>query len=461
MDERIRPDAAHILRVSDLTEQIKATLEGDFTRLWIQGEVSNLRRQSSGHLYFSLKDSGSKLPCVLFKRDAEQQDFLLEEGMQLILLGDISVYKPHGRYQLIVKVALQAGLGRLQAEFEKLKIRLKKEGLFDPLLKKELPVLPRNIAVITSPSGAALRDFIRILKRRQFCGRIVIFPSRVQGIGAANEIESMLERVKAATPAFDLVVLTRGGGSIEDLWTFNEESLARAIADFPLPVISAIGHEIDHVLTDYTADLRAETPSGAAEQISSLHRDAVYRIQMMAGRLNRQTQEKLQKSRNRQTNAQFRLKGIAPKRRLQIHLMQFDDADSRLKQALKNTLSRKKVKLERYSQFLAQIHPKKRIALGRQRLAGFRKHFATLPQTLLNHKIEYCHQLEQRLENTGVMATLRRGFVLLKNQQGLPVDSIHSLQPGDSVTAQFHDGETDLLKVENKRPRGRGDRSVT
>ena len=163
MDEWLRPEAAEVRQVTDLTRQIKASLENNFSRIWVQGEVSNLRRQSSGHLYFSLKDAGSQLPCVLFERDAARQDFVIEEGMELLLLGDISVYLPHGRYQLVAKIALQAGLGRLQAQFEQLKQNLQKEGLFEPSRKKPLPALPQNIAVVTSPTGAALRDFLRIL----------------------------------------------------------------------------------------------------------------------------------------------------------------------------------------------------------------------------------------------------------------------------------------------------------
>ncbi|MGB0344715.1 MAG: exodeoxyribonuclease VII large subunit, partial [Coraliomargarita sp.] len=168
MDEWLRPEAAHVLQVTDLTRRIKASLENSFTRLWVQGEVSNLRRQSSGHLYFSLKDAGSQLPCVLFARDAARQSFPIEEGMELLLLGDISVYEPHGRYQLVAKIALQAGLGRLQERFQQLKQQLQREGLFDAARKQPLPLLPRSIAVVTSPTGAALRDFLRILDRRHF-----------------------------------------------------------------------------------------------------------------------------------------------------------------------------------------------------------------------------------------------------------------------------------------------------
>jgi exodeoxyribonuclease VII large subunit len=278
LDDFLKPSAEHVLQVSQLTRLIKGQLEGQFKQVWVQGEVSNLRRQSSGHVYFSLKDAGSQLPCVLFGRDAQRQSFQLEDGMELLLFGDLSVFEPHGRYQLITKIAIQSGEGRLQIEFERLKKKLAEEGLFDASSKKNIPILPRRIAVITSPSGAAVRDFLRILRRREYGGEVVLFPARVQGKGAAEEVTAMLKHA-AASKGFDLIVITRGGGSIEDLWAFNEELLARAVAACPLPVISAIGHEIDTVLTDYAADQRAETPSAAAELISSLYLDAKQRLE--------------------------------------------------------------------------------------------------------------------------------------------------------------------------------------
>ncbi|MEN8863266.1 MAG: exodeoxyribonuclease VII large subunit, partial [Lentimonas sp.] len=284
LDNFLRPAPDQVLKVTELTRQIKRQLEGNFRQVWVQGEVSNLRRQSSGHVYFSLKDAGSQLPCVLFARDAASQSFQLEDGMELQLFGDLSVYEPHGRYQLIAKIAIQSGEGQLQIEYERLKRKLAAEGLFDKERKQALPTLPLRIAVITSPTGAALRDFLRILRRREYGGEVVIFPARVQGKGAAEEITAMLEYAKASK-GFDLIVITRGGGSIEDLWAFNEEILARAVAACPLPIISAVGHEIDHVLSDYAADQRAETPSGAAELISSLYLDAQQNLETAAQNL--------------------------------------------------------------------------------------------------------------------------------------------------------------------------------
>lgn len=449
MDELLRPEAAEVRQVTDLTRQIKASLEADFSRVWVQGEVSNLRRQSSGHLYFSLKDSGSQLPCVLFNRDAARQDFTIEEGMKILLLGDISVYEPHGRYQLVAKIALQAGLGQLQAQFEQLKQKLQKEGLFDPSRKKPLPTHPQNIAVITSPTGAALRDFLQILTRRYFKGRVVVFPTRVQGNGAAQEIEAMLRRVSGSEIDFDLAVLTRGGGSIEDLWAFNEEALARAVAHCPIPTISAIGHEIDHVLTDFTADLRAETPSGAAERISSLQHEAALVLQTAAQRLRTVVQNQIQAAAQRQTEAHYRMKVIAPQRQLQVLLMHLDDAENRLRQSAKTAVATLDRKLHRRAHALSILHPHNRIALNSERLIRFRHRLTAIPHALLARKHEYCGQLKHRLENTGLQATLQRGYVLLKTPQGKLVDSRAALQCEKQLIARFHDGEATLEKTED------------
>lgn len=449
MDEWLRPDAAQVQKVTDLTRQIKASLEAKFSRLWVQGEVSNLRRQNSGHLYFSLKDAGSQLPCVLFARDAARQSFTIEAGMEILLLGDISVYEPHGRYQLTAKVALQAGLGRLQAQFEQLKQKLQQEGLFDPSRKKPLPTRPKNIAVVTSPTGAALRDFLRILSRRHFKGRVVVFPTRVQGKGAAEEIEAMLQRVSESEIDFDLAVLTRGGGSIEDLWAFNQESLARAVARCPIPTISAIGHEIDHVLTDFTADLRAETPSGAAERISSLQQEAALAVKETGQRLRTVARNQIQAAKQRQTAADYRMKIIAPQRQLQVLLMRLDDADSRLQQSARDTLASRERKLHRRAHALGVLHPRNRIALNTERLESFRHRLAAIPHALLTRKQEYCGQLKQRLENTGLQATLQRGYVLLKSPQGTLIDSRAALQSEKQLIARFHDGEATLEKTED------------
>ena len=266
-----------VASVGEFTRRIKVLLETGIRPGWVRGEVSNLRQQASGHVYFSLKDSEAQLSAVMFRGDAARQSLKLRDGQQVLVYGEINVYEVRGSYQLIVRVVVEDGVGRLQQEFEALKQKLADEGLFDPAKKKPLPEMPATVGFITSPTGAAVQDFLRILIRRGWRGRVVILPAKVQGEGAADEIAAMLQQAEVLG-IFDLLVIGRGGGSLEDLWAFNEEPLVRAVAACTVPVISAVGHEIDFTLSDFVADVRAETPSAAAELISSHFVEALERV---------------------------------------------------------------------------------------------------------------------------------------------------------------------------------------
>ncbi|NBB78006.1 MAG: exodeoxyribonuclease VII large subunit [Verrucomicrobia bacterium] len=443
LDNLLAPSPEEILKVTTLTRLIKGQLEENFSRVWVQGEVSNLRRQSSGHVYFSLKDAKSQLPCALFARDAARQSFELENGMELLLLGDISVFEPHGRYQLIAKVAIQSGAGRLQMEFERLKRKLAGEGLFDRARKKALPVLPQRIAVITSPTGAAVRDFLRILHRRRFGGEIVIFPARVQGRGAAEEVISMLAHA-SASPGFDLVVLTRGGGSIEDLWAFNEESLARAVAACPLPTVSAIGHEIDTVLTDYAADRRAETPSGAAELISTLYLEALQNLEVAEESLHTVIQNHIDGGKSDLRELLARLRIIAPERQLQHLGMCLDDFENQLKQSLTKRLSESDRWLGDFARRIAEQHPKTRISMARQQLDAASRQLQRATALTSERKKEALQYLQQRLANGSLQATLKRGYTILQNPDGTILERSVDALKESAVRARFQDGEIDL-----------------
>jgi len=250
------PDAGRIQTVTEFTRRVKEVLKGGLPPGWVRGEVSNLRAQASGHVYFSLKDAGAQLACVLFRGDAQRQSVALRDGLQVLAYGEVDVYEARGQYQFITRALIEHGAGRLQQELEQLKQRLATEGLFAAERKQPLPLLPRTIGFITSPTGAAVQDFIRILQRRGWTGRLVVLPAKVQGEGAAAELVAMLHTAEALG-IFDLLVIGRGGGSIEDLWAFNEEPLVRAVAACAVPIISAVGHEIDYTLCDFAADVRA------------------------------------------------------------------------------------------------------------------------------------------------------------------------------------------------------------
>ena len=294
---------AQVLSVSDLTRRIKALLEDSFPSVWVEGEVSNLRSPLSGHVYFTLKDASAQLAVVLFRGVAAKVGFQLKDGLQVIAFGDLGVYERSGQYQLVARRLLPKGLGALQLAFEELKQRLAKEGLFDPARKRPIPTLPQRIGLITSPTGAAIRDFLNIIGRRFPNVRIVINPVRVQGDGAAQEIAAAIDEFNALRASgrlsLDVLIVTRGGGSLEDLWAFNEEIVARALARSHIPTISAVGHEIDFTISDFVADLRAPTPSAAAELVVKAKEEFVRQLEQYQSRLQRDLRLRLAETRQR------------------------------------------------------------------------------------------------------------------------------------------------------------------
>ena len=277
-------DSSTIWSITSLTQAINKSLQSQFPIVWVRGEISNLRAQASGHRYFQLKDKDCQLKAVMFRGDATGCPYLPQEGDECLAYGEITVYEPRGEYQLRVRHLLQDGIGDLRLQFERLKKKLLEEGLFEGDQKKSLPTFARTIAIITSPDGAALQDFTSILSRRNWTGKIWIIPSLVQGKEAPSQITRGIE-LAAQIPELDLLVFARGGGSIEDLWAFNDEALVRSIAASSTPTISAIGHQTDFTLADFVADLRAETPSAAAEWISSQYLEQIDRFNYLQERL--------------------------------------------------------------------------------------------------------------------------------------------------------------------------------
>jgi len=291
----VKPDK--IYSVSAVTEIIKLTLETAFPVLWVEGEISNFHRHSSGHLYFTLKDAKSQLKGVMFRFEARKVAFDLKDGLMVLCRGRINVYEPRGEYQIVAEVVEPKGKGALQLAFEQLKEKLQAEGLFDPGRKKTLPLRPRTIGIVTSPRGAAIADILRTLERRYARLHILIYPAKVQGEGAAAEIVEGIDYL-GALPGIDVIIVGRGGGSIEDLWAFNEEPVARAIHRSPVPIISAVGHEVDFTIADFVADIRASTPSAAAEMVIEKEQAFEERIAGLAERAARSVKYSLQERRN-------------------------------------------------------------------------------------------------------------------------------------------------------------------
>jgi exodeoxyribonuclease VII large subunit len=304
-EEDPRPDASpgpaparrRVVTVSELTAGIRSTLESGFGEIWVEGEVSNCRVWHTGHAYFTLKDAGAQLKAVMFRSACRYLRFTLEDGLHVVARGSLSVYEPKGEYQLVCEHVDPHGRGALQLAFEQLKRKLQAEGLFDPARKRPIPALPRKIGIVSSLDGAALKDIIKVLGRRHPNAHLVVRPCRVQGEGAADDIGRALTAL-ARVPAIDVIIVGRGGGSIEDLWAFNEEALARTIAACPVPVISAVGHEVDVTIADFVADLRAPTPSAAAEMVVAAKEEFSARIDRLDQRLQAAVRAGIHRRRN-------------------------------------------------------------------------------------------------------------------------------------------------------------------
>jgi exodeoxyribonuclease VII large subunit len=416
-----RTDAGRVESVTEFTRRVKKLLEGGIAPGWVRGEVSNLRAQASGHLYFSLKDAGAQLSAVLFRGDAARQKVPLRDGLQVVAYGELNVYEVRGQYQLIVRAVVEDGVGRLQLEFEALKKRLAAEGLFAPEKKRRIPSLPATVGFVTSPTGAAVRDFLQILTRRGWRGRVVILPAKVQGAEAAPEMIGMLE-LAAGLGIFDLLVIGRGGGSIEDLWAFNEEALVRAVAACPVPVISAVGHEIDFTLCDFAADVRAETPSAAAELISSEFVACAERASRAADSICAAADRSLAISVERVGHARSRLRLLAPAAQVERGWLRLDDLANRLAAGLRSAVHAPRQRLVEARNRLERASPSQRIPLAAQRLESMRK----------------------RLQAASPASVLNRGFVVMRDERDRPVVRRSGARPGQRLSAEFADGRASV-----------------
>ena len=403
--------------VSEFTRRVKTLLESGIRPGWVRGEVSNLRAQASGHVYFSLKDAGAQLSAVLFRGDAARQTVKLRDGQQVVVYGEVSVYEQRGQYQLIVRVVIEDGVGKLQREFEALKARLAEEGLFAAERKRAIPVMPRCVGFITSPTGAAVQDFLRILTRRGWRGRVVVLPAKVQGEGAAAEIVAMLALAQELG-MFDLLVIGRGGGSIEDLWAFNEEPLVRAVAACAVPVISAVGHEIDFTLCDFAADVRAETPSAAAELISSQFVACAERATQAGEAMAAALEGAVDRAGERLDHARSRLRLLSPGAQIEQGYLRLDDLSNRLGAALRASVQARRQQLADARAGLARRSPEERVQNESQRLLS----------------------LWKRLQAASPASVLNRGFAIMRDEAGKPVTRRAKVQPGQRLAAEFADG---------------------
>jgi len=447
-----------VLTPSRLNAVARGLIEGHFPLLWIEGELSNLSRPASGHLYFSLKDAQAQVRCAMFRPRSSALRFKPADGQRVLARARVSFYEARGEFQLVVESLEPAGEGALQREFERLKAMLAAEGLFDAARKRALPALPRRIGVLTSPSGAAVRDVISVISRRLPLAQVEILPVPVQGADAAGRIRAMLVRA-AASGRYDVLLLTRGGGSLEDLWSFNDEALVRAIAASPVPVVSAVGHEVDFTLADFVADLRAPTPSAAAELLvpsaAELQRGLAHRLDRARNAL----QRRLTSAAQRSDQAGLRLRAQRPATRLALIGARLAGVPGRLAAAARQTLERRRQALRLHALRLATTHPRMRLVPAQDRLGRLHAALARGLRDGLAARARHLEGLGRALHAVGPLSTLDRGYAILRDPvHGGVVRSIAGLAPGSALQAMLADGEAELrvLAVAPRAPHERG-----
>ncbi|MEC7358299.1 MAG: exodeoxyribonuclease VII large subunit [Verrucomicrobiota bacterium] len=433
-----------ILTVSQLTRKIRNLIEYRVGAVWVEGEISNLRKQASGHQYFTLKDKGSQLSCVLFRGNATKLSVDLEDGQEIQLFGDVTVYEPRGNYQLIVRQAQLKGLGALQAKFEALKNKLNEEGLFDPKIKLPIPTFPNTICIITSPTGAAIKDILSVLKRRAPWVKVILYPVLVQGDSAAKEIAEAIQNIENWSQEgkirIDTVLLTRGGGSIEDLWPFNEEKTARAINSLSLPVVSAVGHEIDYTISDFTADMRAPTPSAAAELLVPDAQEIRSQLQSINRSLSYRVSDTLERWKERLDYLGTNTLINEPKRKIADLDQSIDLKMDSLKSALMDSLREKKDSMSNLGNRISICHPAKQLetVLGQFKILDNRLQNAA--QSLINRSNERSEKAAVAIKALGPESVLDRGFSLTHGKDGKLITSTKNVNSGDKLETRVSDG---------------------
>jgi exodeoxyribonuclease VII large subunit len=439
------PSSESTYSVTEITREVRDLLEGQLGGVWIEGEVSNYRHHSSGHRYFNLKDENAQLSCVFFRGHARDHRTPLDNGDQVQVYGDITVYEARGQYQLLVKLVQPTGHGALQAQFEALKQKLKDEGVFDEDRKQPIPTFPQTIAIVTSPSGAAIQDMLSILHRRAPWVRVLVYPVPVQGKGAEKEIARAIEELsdpgKIGLPAIDTIVLTRGGGSMEDLWNFNEECVARAIAGCPIPLVSAVGHEIDFTIADFAADLRAPTPSAAAELIVPDGAELRHRARFQLDRLESRLLSRMDQARTVLRLTRRTLDARQPQRILLDHAQRLDLLNERFTATVQFRLEEYRRRLEQTGQ---RIHIRQighQLSSGGERLTMLNKRLNTAAAHKLENARNSLERLHSGLRQLSPDATFARGFSMTTTPSGAIITDPAQAQPGDPIETRVAKGK--------------------
>ncbi|MDB4438106.1 exodeoxyribonuclease VII large subunit [bacterium] len=441
------------ISVTQLARRIRNLLEIQIGDVWVEGEISNLRKQGSGHWYFSLKDQSAQVSCAMFGARRRAGNEVIEDGAKVQLFGEASFYEARGSTQLIVKKAQAVGVGDLQARFEALKKKLDHEGLFSRKRKRPLPGFPMVVGIVTSATGAALQDMKNVLSRRAPWLTVVLFPAAVQGKGAEKGIARAIRqagRVKdAGVPRPEVLIVGRGGGSLEDLWNFNEEIVARAIADCPIPVISAVGHEIDFTISDFVADLRAPTPSAAAELVVPDQAELRDRLTSLKARLNRVVEGRLDRLSDQLDYCERSIFSQSPERKLQHQIFRVDGLKREFGSAVENSLRERERLIENYQANWDRYHPREILKRRDEKVAQLRNGFLLASAHALEARENRLENLSSLLQALGPGSILKRGFSVTYGPDGEIVKSIQDVAPGDELKTQVVDGAIESVVPDN------------
>jgi len=437
LSPQFRGTRPRALSVSELSHQVRHLLESSFMQVWIEGELSSFSRPSSGHWYFTLKDSKSQVRCAMFRGANQRVRELPREGDQIRIRGKVTLYESRGDFQIVAEHLEPAGLGPLQQAYEELRNKLQAEGLFDSSAKKPLPRLPSHIGIVTSPTGAAVHDILTVLARRCPAIPVTLYPTAVQGKAATADIVRAIERAQAHNVA-DILIIGRGGGSLEDLWCFNEEAVARAIAACTIPTVSAVGHEVDFTIADFVADLRAPTPSAAAETVSPDQQDWLRQIAKQQDRLANAARQRLKILDTRLRHLEARLRD--PRRDLQEKSQRMDELELRLEKAMHRYLERLSVQSSHLGRRLLMQSPRTRLTDARKTLNLLDERLYNSLRLHLKHQHEVLAHNAQALHLVSPLATLGRGYAIIRDQNGQIVRQASTLTEGEQITARVADG---------------------
>ena len=439
------PSSARVYSVAELSRSIREDLEFNYPDLWVAGEISNLRRPASGHCYFTLKDDRAQLRAVLWRFQASTLRFELQDGLEILAHGALTVYEPRGEYQLVADLVEPRGVGALQLAFEQLRARLEAEGLFDPARKRALPRTPRRVALITSPSGAAVRDFLKVLRGRFAGVAVLIFPVRVQGESAAAEIAAAIASANRLG-GFDALIVCRGGGSIEDLWAFNQETVVRALAASSIPTVSAVGHEIDVTLADLVADLRAPTPSAAAEILVASQSELIERLRSLADRLGGAGRLRLQRIRTRIERLRHHRALERPRSLLYQNAQRIDELCLLLERCGRIRLAAPQRALAALATRLSVLDPRARLRAGRQRLVAAQALLGERPRHYLTACRARLELAGAKLEGLSPLRVLARGYsVTLRADRHTIVRRADQVAVQEELYVRLHRGSLRCL----------------